>query len=40
LVEHRNESTDEVVLRLKERFDFQGEAFLAFLKEAYAAFPK
>jgi len=40
LVQHRNESTDEVILRLKEGFDFQSEAFLAFLKEAYAAFPK
>jgi len=40
LLEHRNESTDEVTLRLKDGFDFGSETFLSFLKEAYEAFPR
>jgi len=39
-VRSRNESIDRVRLRIKEGFDLESEAFLAFLKRAYKAFPK
>jgi hypothetical protein len=40
LVQNRNEATDRITLRIKEEFNLEDEAFLAFLKEAYEAFPK
>jgi len=39
-VRNRNEATDRVVLRIKEDFNLESEAFLDFLKQAYKAFPK
>ncbi|MFW6113680.1 MAG: hypothetical protein ACOC78_02010 [Actinomycetota bacterium] len=36
----RTESTERVILRLKEDFDVKSEAFINFLKQAYEAFPK
>ncbi len=32
--------TDRIILRLKDDFDIQGNAFIEFLKKAYRAFPK
>ncbi len=40
LIQNRNETTDRVILRVKEDFDLDSEAFLDFLKEAYEAFPR
>jgi len=40
LVQNRTEATDRILLRLKAEFDLEGEEFLAFLREAYEAFPK
>lgn len=40
LVKSRNENTDRVILRVKEDFDLESEAFAAFLEDAYKAFPK
>lgn len=34
------ESTERIILRIKEDFDVQSEAFVDFLKQAYKAFPK
>jgi hypothetical protein len=39
-IEHRNESSDRIKLRVKEDFDLRSEAFLEFLRDAYEAFPK
>jgi len=39
-IQHRSEATERVVIRLKEDFDLESEAFLGFLQEAYEAFPK
>ena len=39
-VNNRNAATDNIIIRLKEEFDVQSEKFLAFLKEAYKAYPK
>lgn len=39
-IEPRTESTERVVLRIKEDFDLDDERFLAFLKDAYEAFPR
>ena len=35
-----SEDTEKVILRIKEDFDLESEPFLAFLNEAYEAFPK
>jgi hypothetical protein len=40
LVKNRNESTDRVIVRVKEDFDIESEAFSKFLAAAYDAFPK
>jgi len=40
VVKSRNESTDRVILRVKEDFDLESGAFSHFLADAYAAFPK
>lgn len=40
VIEHRNESTDRIKLRIKEDFDLTAETFLAFLERAYGAFPR
>lgn len=40
VIEHRNESTDRIKLRIKEDFNLEDEAFLEFLEQAYQAFPK
>ncbi len=40
VVKNRNESTDRVILRVKEDFDLESEAFAQFLSAAYKAFPK
>lgn len=34
------ESAERIILRLKQDFDVQSEAFIEFLKQAYKAFPK
>lgn len=36
----RTESTERIILRLKEDFDVSNEAFIEFLRQAYKAFPK
>lgn len=40
LVTHRNDTSDRVILRIKEDFDLESEAFLQFLRDAYNAFPR
>ena len=40
VVKNRNESTDRVILRVKEDFNLESEAFSQFLSAAYNAFPK
>lgn len=40
LVKHRNETSDRVILRMKRDFELGSQAFLEFLQEAYAAFPR
>jgi hypothetical protein len=40
LVQNRNEATDRVILRIKEGFNLESEAFIDFLKEAHKAFPR
>ncbi len=39
VVENRNEATDRIMLRMKEDFDLESEAFWEFLTAAYKAFP-
>lgn len=39
-IEGRTDSTDRILLRLKEGFDLESPAFLALLKEAYKAAPR
>ena len=39
VVKNRNESTDRVILRVKEDFDLESEAFAHFLSATYKAFP-
>jgi hypothetical protein len=39
-VKNRNENSDHIRLRIKDDFDLESEAFLAFLEKAYRAFPK
>ncbi len=39
-VKNRTETTDRVLLRIKEDFDLESEAFHEFVKGAYEAFPK
>ena len=39
LVKNRNESTDRIVLRVKEDFNLSSDVFLAFLTEAHKAVP-
>ncbi len=39
-IQRRNEATARIIIRLKEDFDLEPEAFLEFLQEAYDAFPK
>ena len=39
LVKQRNEKWDQIFFRIKEGFDLQSEAFLAFMHDAYDAFP-
>lgn len=36
----RDQTTDDMLLRIKKDFDLEGEAFLDFLKGAYDAFPR
>lgn len=40
LVENRTDATDRVLLRIKEDFDLDSEAFIAFLRKAYKAYPR
>ncbi|GAB4358967.1 MAG: hypothetical protein Kow006_27770 [Gammaproteobacteria bacterium] len=40
VIKNINESTDRVILRVKEDFNLESESFLHFLKAAYKAFPK
>jgi hypothetical protein len=40
LVKNRNENTDRVIVRVKEDFDLESDAFAGFLEDAYKAFPK
>jgi hypothetical protein len=39
LVKNRNEATDRLIVRVKEDFDLESEAFAEFLEAAYKAFP-
>lgn len=40
IVKNRSENTDRVLVRVKEDFDLEAEAFASFLEDAYKAFPK
>ena len=40
LIHKKSEDTEKVILRIKEDFNLDSEAFLAFLNQAYEAFPK
>ncbi len=40
IVKSRNESTERVILRIKDDFDLESDAFMEFLAAAYKAFPK
>lgn len=37
---NRNVAVDKIILRIKEDFDIEKEAFVKFIKDAFAAFPK
>jgi hypothetical protein len=39
-VQNISDTADRVVLRVKEDFDLDGEAFASFLEKAYSAFSK
>ncbi|MHC1604158.1 MAG: hypothetical protein ACXQTK_05635 [Candidatus Syntropharchaeales archaeon] len=39
-VQNRNETTDRIILRIKEDLDLESNSLLEFLREAYNAFPK
>jgi len=39
-VKNRNSTSDRIILRAKEDFEFASESFVAFLKEAHKTFPK
>lgn len=39
-IEHRNDNSDRILLRIKAGFDLESAAFLAFLKDTHRAFPK
>lgn len=40
VVQNRSETTDRIILRIKEDFNLETEAFLAFLKRTHEAFPR
>ena len=40
MLQHKNASTDRIVIRIKEGFDLEQKEFLDFLKDAKKAFPK
>ena len=39
-VQHRNATTDRIILRIKEGFDLESDGFVAFLKQTFKAYPK
>ena len=39
-IKNRNENTDRMYIRVKDDFNLEAEEFIAFLKDAYKAFPK
>lgn len=40
LIKNRNDKTDRIFLRIKDDFDIESDNFVAFLNDAYKAFPK